>query len=666
MRTSSRLAAIVAVAAVGAAGIAPAAAHASPAPASSGVTVSGPHMYDPQTKTQYPQASTVTIRQTTRLVNQFVTVSWTNFTPSNSRGGPHVYSPAITLYPVEVSQCAGTDPASLSDCYGAAQDLEQTFAPNGPTTAVYALTAKNGTGTDTLQIETGLQNSSLRCSAVRACSLLILPVDGGDPGVPPKTPPDCTDHQRDASTQQATMAGIVQSEAGGPLDTCAWQDRIVVPLHFAKTPANCKMSHTAFSAAGSPMLQRAMTSWLTGLCLGQNPLGVSYDTSFSEATARQFFLDGSEDVALTTDPADATGVHPYTYAPVGITAAALAYWMDNPRTGQPYTDLRMTARLVTKLITTSYNYQQYACTPKDPDPPPPGCNEAVEHNPESLFRDPDFKAINPGIRGSVDPDFSDFPTLLAGNSDMTDEVTRWIGANLAASSFLASWPDPWGMRVNINYQGEQFPEDEFTAQDPFEAWNHSFMPQFPLSKVVSYQAFNWDPGISIQPVVVVGGPPTYPPNAAEVPGTRDLEAILDLADATADQMPVAALQNHEGDFVLPSSQSMRAAVQDMITNQDGITQDDNENAINLDAYPWTMVVYAMVPTAGISHRKAVAIARWLDYVAGPGQVSGTTPGQLPGGYLPLDARQRAQTLKAAREVLHQTGTQPPGGDASHN
>jgi hypothetical protein len=75
-----------------------------------------------------------------------------------------------------------------------------------------------------------------------------------------------------------------------------------------------------------------------------------------------------------------------------------------------------------------------------------------------------------------------------------------------------------------------------------------------------------------------------------------------------------------------------------------------------------MVVYAMVPTGGISHTRAAAIARWLDYLAGPGETQGTTPGQLPAGYVPLTAKMKAQTLKAAYDVLHQTGTKPPGGD----
>ncbi|HEY1917917.1 MAG TPA: hypothetical protein VGH27_20285 [Streptosporangiaceae bacterium] len=631
----------------------------------SSVTVPGPYMYDPKTKGNYPDHSSVTVSQTTNMVNQFVNVSWTNFTPSNTQGESGGYSGQYTEYPVEVSECAGTDPTDLSDCFGAGQDLQQTFTAAGPTTEVYALTGSNGAGTDSIQIETALQNSTLGCNVSHPCSLLILPVDGGDPGDPPTVKADCSDHKLDNESNQATMAGVTQVGDS----TCAWADRIVVPLSFAPTTVNCNLANPAFSVAGSPMLQRAMVSWISNLCLGKDPLNISYAGSTSEYTARQFFLSGQDDVALTTDPASGTGDHPYTYAPVGITAAAFAYWMDNSKTGEPYTGLKMDPRLIAKLITTSYDFGQYACTPKIPNPPAPGCDDAVEHNPENMFSDPEFKTINPAIKPTAnDADFSDFPTLLSGNSDMTWEVTRWIAANTAASQFLAGNPDNdgdptnSGMRVNLNYQNVTFPEEEFETQDGFEAWTHSFSPQFPLAKVVLYQSTNWDPGVSIQPVDIQGQPPSYPANNVEYPGSRDLESILDLADAQADDMPVAALENAKGDYVAPTEQSMLAAVSDMTTNPDGITQEDNEAASNPDAYPWTMVVYAMVPTGGISHTKAAAIARWLDYVAGPGETSGTTPGQLPAGYVPLTAKMKAQTLKAAYDVLHQTGAKPPGGD----
>src|SRR5215831_10233404 len=59
----------------------------------SSVTVTGPHMYDPKTKSPFPNASTVTVNQTKDLVNQTIRVSWTNFTPS---AGSKTYVPSIT------------------------------------------------------------------------------------------------------------------------------------------------------------------------------------------------------------------------------------------------------------------------------------------------------------------------------------------------------------------------------------------------------------------------------------------------------------------------------------------------------------------------------------------------------------------------------------------
>ena len=70
-------------------------------------------MYDPVTKAPFPTASTVTVSQTTNLTNQMVNVSWTGFTPTNGRGVPG-YVPAISMYPVMVTECQGTAPTSLA------------------------------------------------------------------------------------------------------------------------------------------------------------------------------------------------------------------------------------------------------------------------------------------------------------------------------------------------------------------------------------------------------------------------------------------------------------------------------------------------------------------------------------------------------------------------
>jgi PBP superfamily domain len=255
----------------------------------------------------------------------------------------------------------------------------------------------------------------------------------------------------------------------------------------------------------------------------------------------------------------------YTYAPIGIAATVIASWLDNPRSGEPYTDLKLTPRLVTKLITGTYNWNQYGCDRQAvKNPPPHPCNDAVYGNPTSMFNDPDFRQYNPGV-------------------------------------------------------------------NPY------------------------------QPQCTPGGPCLPTPNPIEPPGTRDLMAFVDQPDAVADDFPTAALQNHEGDFVTASAASMAAAVSDMVTNPDGITKDDNEDASNPDAYPLTMVVYAMVPTSHTPKAEATKIAQWLDYVAGAGQHAGAGAGQLPAGYLPLPAKMRLQTLQAAYDVLAQNGATPPGG-----
>jgi hypothetical protein len=617
------------------------------------VTVTGPHMYDPKTKKPFPTASTVTVSQDANLVNQFVNVSWTGFTPSHDLGGKG-YQPGLTEYPVEVSECQGTAPTDLTHCYGADSPIQLTFLAAGPSNEVYGLTSAQGTGSVAIQIATGVQNSTLGCDQTHACSLLILPIEGGDPG----PPAHCTNHTED--TIWAT-AGFVLAN-GDPLVSCALPSGIVVPLHFAPTAASCGFRSPDFSIVGSPMLERAMNSWTSGLCRGARPVNLAFEGTTSEPQATTDFLDGANDVALTTEPASGTGSRHFTYAPVGISATVLAYWMDNPQTFQPYTDLKLDPRLVAKLVTTSYNYLLAGCTAADVKnpPPPPGCNDAVEHNPETMFDDPEFRQLNPGIHGNLaTATQSDFPTVLSGNSDMTFEVTRWIAANPDATSFLAGFPDPWGMHVDLNYLGTHFPVEQFTSQDSFFDWSQSYSPTFPLAKVVLYQADNWDPGVALQPNPGTQ-PPTYPSNPAEPPGTRDLVAILDEGDAAALDMPTAALLNHAGKYVTPTLSSMAAAVSDMTANSDG-TVDDNEDASNPAAYPLTMVVYAMVPTSGISKTKAAKIAQWLDYVAGPGQVQGTAVGQLPPGYLPLPASMRKQTQKAAFDVAHQTGNQASGG-----
>jgi len=615
----------------------------------SGTIVTGHKLWDPSKGQALPTASCVTVDQTTDLVNQMLQVTWANFTPSANTP----YGPSSTLYPVMIAECVGTNPASSADCYGATNGgVTGGSGPFGPMNTAYAATAPDGTGQADVLIDTTVENQFLGCDQNHPCSLVVVPAQGGNVLA---SPPDCTDHSQDR------FFAIGQLDFGATYNTCSWADRIVVPLSFAPTPNVCSFKNAAFTAAGSPMLARAMNSWVAGLCLGSHGLSIQYNSQVAEPLAVQEAAGGATDVALTTRPASAQGItttRHYLYAPVAVSAVSVAYWVDDPTSGLPVTSLELDQRLVLKLLTQSYDFQNEGVPCSAPPPPNgPGCDNAVDNNPLTLFADPEFQQLNPAVQ----PVFGlgaafQVPTVQSGHSDMTWFVTRWIAANADASSFLDGQFDPWGMHVNTDYEnvgtaGVQYPTDSFAAQDSYPVIQHRYSPVFPLSLVASlYQAQNWEPGTSWEKDQFGN----FPKDPIQPPGQRALFAVLDQGDSAAFRFPVAAIPNGTGTYVQPTNAGMAAALQGMQSDGSG-TQQVNLASKNKAAYPLTMVIYAMVPTSGTPHKTAAAIARFLDFAAGAGQKTGVQPGQLPPGYLPLPASMAAATRKDATAVLHQTG-----------
>jgi hypothetical protein len=608
-----------------------------------GTTVKGPRMYDPAHGRKFTHASTVTVSQTANLTNEMVHVSWTGFTPSSDV----LYDQTSTDYPVMVAECNSARPRFLKQCYGADNGgVQGAFGPFGPMNTAYATTARNGTGQLDIQILTTAENQFLGCRVHHRCSLVIVPAQGGDTLA---SPPNCHDHSIDtAGTDLGQFAFSSQTGA------CSWRQRIIVPLRFVPAPTNCPIKNANFSAIGSPMLLRAMDQWRAGLCAGTNPLALTFNSAITEPEAIADLPSGLGDIALTTRPSPSKLVtnKTYVYAPVAISSVAIAYWVDRPSNGQPVRNLALDPRLVAKLLTQSYNFDNSGCGHGKP-PPIIGCDGAVDNNPFSLFADPEFKRLNPRVQSPIGAGSSfQVPTVESGHSDMTWEVTRWIANNPAGQGFMQGQFDQWGMHVNTNYLGLKYPVDSFTGQDSYPLIAHKFSPVFPLSLVASYQAQNWEPGTAWQKDQFGN----FPRDPIEVPGERALFAVLDDGDAAAFRFPVARIRNHSGHYVAPSARSMQAALPSMIgTGDNHISQHVGYKKQTKGAYPLTMVIYAMVPTSHVKPAKADAIARFLDYVAGPGQTPGVRPGDLPPGYLPLPAKLRDETLKAATLVRNQKG-----------
>ena len=206
-----------------------------------------------------------------------------------------------------------------------------------------------------------MQNQFLNCDSTHPCSLVVVPSQGGDSLDYAK--PRCGDHTVDVGGTDLGQYAF-SSISSGPFTAngfCSWARRVVMPLSFAPTPAGCPLRTADFTAGGSPMLTTAMQQWQSGICFGSDSIEVQYNGSLNENEARSYFQSGVDDVAFTTQPLTGTATRKYTYAPVAVSAADVGYWVDNANTGQPYTNIKLDARLLTKLLTTSYSFTNDAC-----------------------------------------------------------------------------------------------------------------------------------------------------------------------------------------------------------------------------------------------------------------------------------------------------------------
>jgi hypothetical protein len=76
-----------------------------------------------------------------------------------------------------------------------------------------------------------------------------------------------------------------------------------------------------------------------------------------------------------------------------------------------------------------------------------------------------------------------------------------------------------------------------------------------------------------------------------------------------------------------------------------------------------MVVYAAVPTKGLTKQQGHDYSKFLTFAATTGQTPGVTPGDLPAGYLPMTASNglgglASYTKRAAAAVAAQAGALP--------
>jgi ABC-type phosphate transport system substrate-binding protein len=515
---------------------------------------------------------TLSITPATGVTDQVVQVHWTGFTPTQG------FNNTVTILQCKANpQSIDTDnnDTTADDCYTAPP-------PTGNEIAGTAITQADGTGSASIEILPAAQLPMLNCSETNPCSLVAFENDGNPPpahGLP------------------ATAA--------------------VAPIQFAKSIDDCPpVINFDVRAEGEASATTLFDTWAANLCTA-SPATILDDTETSSVAGREDFLNKLVDVGITSMPptaselAAAPGYPKYVYAPLDVTAVAVAYNMEDPTTGKELPSLTLSTRLLARVISDTAL----------------GGNSS---DPTSFWADPELNQLNPGVTWPSQA--LSQPLLRAEANADTYITTDWIAHNAAAEKFLQG-VDPDHIPVNDSYLGIKYPTDEFLN---VESAATGYLPIQGETQVVRKLFY------AVKPAETT-------PN---LPTALGFIGVLDLPTAMRYGLPIAKLVNASGHAVAPDAAGIAAGYKDMVTNPDGITKyPDFTNTTDAAAYPLVKVDYAMIPTVVKTPAQATSLKRFLEFASTTGQEN------LPLGYTPLPPDLVAQ-VKKAEAAITVAGSKP--------
>ena len=574
-----------------------------------------------------------------------------------------------------------------SGCGGQAPESDNVGHGALPSNETYATTGLDGTGSVNFDVWTAAENASLGCSTTVPCSLVAVPVMGVScdssgsllaPADRPKSFQLASVTAACQSTGNFAPGQLVNPQGGEALAVSGslwwsasnWRNRITVPLSFAIPASACATvsSANALDIYGSELMAQATEQWAPHFCLDSTLFPFSH-VQTGEPEARNLIDAGTANVVLTSEPQPGGYTRPVVNAPVGVTGFAISYVIDGTD-GRPYTSLKLTPRLLAKLLTESYPAEL----------PVRQEFSALAGNPLNVTLDPEFIALNPGItQGVPATQAASALVALSSNSDVIHAVTSYINADPSARAWLDGAPDEHGMVVNPAYKGISLPVDSWPLLSSFEpkSWYasdnndclfHSPVPYLPLvaAPLQTLAAISQDlqfsyansttvcsqiDGTTLGEKLVALGRQTV--------GYRFMIGITPLADTSRYLLQTAALETAGGSFVGPTDAALQVALSKAASDPTTGTWTIPYASFHSDpsaagAYPGTMVVYAAAPTKGLSPEAAAQVGKWITFASTDGQTQGFGVGQLPPGYLPMTSANGLGNLQsaAAAAVAH--------------
>ncbi|KRE23024.1 hypothetical protein [Agromyces sp. Soil535] len=584
----------------------------------------------------------------------------------------------------------------------------------------------DGTGVFNFEVQSAIQAPHLGCGSPttsNTCYLVIVPRGshfGGTVGEG-----QCAlDAKSDVTFEPYSYGQANAIQEGSPINTRCdyWDNRIVVPLEFEPVGNQCPLGAAERGTVGSQLVVAAMSSWQPALC---QSIGSVYSFSANpDATGRSQLLSARTGLAftsasvgsdsLTTQDKARLAETEVAYAPVTISAPVVAFYQEDVFGKR--TSMKMTPRLLAKLLTQSYMFQI-----------PKGQGDSVDHLGSVnlsylyLWQDPEFTALNPDVTQAVNP-----ALILPGpaSADAIAQLWRWVQADDEAAAWLAGEPDAAGMTVNPYYLPKGHPnakvpviDDQGVVQTD-DAGNIVYRPvglasadgtpielaKATLStfakadetrgpKVLSQGMRNRFDSLQSSPFTenlpsaardaaradphaktrwdptrynASGELGDWVSDGPQLPGSKFIITITDSASAARYGLGVAELQlpDRPGVFAGPTVDAMDEALSAFAPVLDQVTKQIDPARVPDQGYPLTMVTYAAVNLTGTDASARRDYARMIDMVTTSGQKPGTDPGSLPAGYLPLPEAMVAQAAAAADRIEAFVSKPKPGSSSA--
>jgi hypothetical protein len=545
----------------------------------------------------------------------------------------------------------------------------------------WAGSGDDGTGAVKFEVQTQMESPGLGCgtptiegntvTGAQSCWLVVLPRGTADNG-----------------QNYITKSGLFWD---------SWQHALAVKLDFRPIGVRCQIGAAEKQIAGSEMISQAISMWQPELCLQQNGAafvvraGDESDAVFDASTTTPSAL------ALTSRAMAADASDPNVYAPVAISGVCLAFNIDRrvlPDSSvptevtalnyTPFDKMNLTPRLVAKLLTASYisalpggadlGYMNYHGS----DNPGP--------NSTNLTKDPDFLAVNDDEWQYMDINSTSVADALVpqGRSDLAYQMWNYVLSDPEAVAFLNGAPDRWGMKVNpwystnaaINPSGVALtlPRTNFPKADPVEKPDATTSD--PVNGTGPINLVAWRPYVQDFETgaydtlradgLVLGAwnrdsvPPKFGKLGRYLLGEQKNLTVTTTGAAAKFQTIPVALKNPAGNFVVPTRESMAAAVSAMTPSVNSHVYEFNFGSdaakAASNAYPLTMPIYAAMNPLQTDAALRATYATFIRYAAQNGQTPGTQLGQLPEGYAPLPASWVSQAMSSASAI--QAGVKP--------